>query len=188
MSQCFSFFGFVVGQSDLGEQDLLLSLLTKKRGKILVKAKGLRKITSKRLGVLQTGNLVKGQVHPKGDFFTLGEVELISSPIGLRKDLVGLGMVLTMSELINRLLPEREENQSVYHLYENTLRHLEKKVEVEEMLNFEIKLLDLLGYGLPEEIKRALKEKDLKLAQSCLWAYLTEISERKLVGLGKILA
>jgi len=187
MRHSFSFRGFVIGQQDKAEADVILSLLTKNRGKLLAQAKGLRKITSKRLGALQTGNLVKGQIHQKGDFLVLGDVELVKAPLKLRRDLVACGMVLTMSELINRLLPERQENESVYYLFEKTLKDLKKEVKPETMIDFEVELLKILGYGLPREIDQSLKDKDLKSAQGKLWQYLTQIAERKLIGLGKIL-
>jgi len=50
MIHSFSFQGYVVGQKEVGESDTLIFLLTRKRGKILAKAKGLRKISSKRQG------------------------------------------------------------------------------------------------------------------------------------------
>jgi len=177
----------VVGQKEVGECDTLIYLLTQKKGKILAKAKGLRKISSKRQGTLQTGNLVKGQIHQTADFYTLGDLELLSTPLSLRGDLVALGMVLTMSELINKLVPENQANGEVFNLFDSTLKALGKKVEIQTMINFEVKLLEHLGYGLPQEIKGALEKKDLKSAQSKLWQYLSEISERKMVGVGKIL-
>jgi len=136
---------------------------------------------------VQTGNLVQGKIHQTGGFYTLGDLELLSIPLGLREDLVALGMVLTMSELINKLVPEDQADKEVYNLFGTTLRALGKKVEIQAMIDFEVKLLGHLGYGLPQDINRALEKKDLKLAQSKLWQYLTEISERKMVGVGKIL-
>ncbi len=177
----------MVGQKEVGECDTLLYLLTQKKGKILAKAKGLRKITSKRQGSLQTGNLVKGQIHQTGDFYTLGDLELLSTPLSFRSNLVALGIVLTMSELINKLVPEDQDNGEVFALFERTLEDLKREVKVEAMIDFEVNLLKHLGYGLPEEIKKSLERKDLKSAQAKLWQYLTEISERKMVGVGKIL-
>lgn len=188
MAHSFSFQGYVVGQKEVGECDTLVYLLTQKRGKILAKARGLRKISSKRQGTLQTGNLVQGKVHQTNNFYTLGDLELLSTPLSLRKDLVALGMVLTMSELINKLVPEDQADGQVFDLFDTTIKTLGKKVEVQTMINFEVQLLDYLGYGLPQDIKEALEKKDLKKAQAKLWQYLTTITERKMVGVGKILA
>lgn len=176
-----------MGQREAGEADAIIYLLTKKRGKIVAKARGLRKATSKRQGSLQTGNLVQGKIHQKAGFYILGDLELISTPLELRKDLVGLGMVLTMGELINKLVPEDQANREVFTLFDQILKSLNKKVEVKTMIDFEVQLLNHLGYGLPEEIRRALEKKDLKSAQGKLWEYLITITERKMVGLGKIL-
>ena len=100
----FNFQGFIIGHHERKESDALVSLLTKKRGRLRVLARGLKKITSKRIGTLETGNLVKGTIFVKGDFFVLGEAELIFQPLKARKDLVGCGMLLTMCELTERFL------------------------------------------------------------------------------------
>jgi len=187
MNTSFSFKGFIIGKRDLEENNVLLSILTEKHGKLRVKAKGLKRITSKRIGVLETGNLVKGKIFSKGDFLVLGEVEVIFQPLAIRNNLVSCGMLLAMCELVARLLPEKEENQWVYHLFWETMLQLGKQPRVETMINFEVKLLQLLGYGLPQSTMELLRKKNWKVAQAEIWRYLNLISEGGLLGLGRIL-
>jgi len=164
-----------------------LTLLTRKRGKLVVKAKGSKKLTSKRMGILQTGNLIKGKIFPSRGFLVLGETELLYQPLEARKSLVRCGSLLSMCELTNRLLPENQPEREVYALFWETLLRLEKEFQVETMINFEVKLLKILGYGVPKEALIPLKKKNWKLAQAEIWRYLNDISEGELIGLGKLL-
>jgi len=188
MVASFSFTGFIVGRRDTRENDVLLSILTKKRGKILVRAKGLKRILSKRLGVLQTGNLIKGKIFTKADFHILGEVELIFQPKEIRENLVGCGMLLSMCELVEKLMPENDSDRSVYSLFWETLLHLSKELRIETIIGFEVKLLQLLGYGLPRGVMKPLRNKNWKVVQTEIWRYLSAISEGRLMGLKALLA
>lgn len=187
MAASFSFTGFIIGRRNTRESDVLLNILTKKRGRVLVKAKGLKKILSKRLGVLQTGNLIKGKIFTKGDFHVLGEVELIFQPKETREDLVGCGMLLSMCELIGKLMPENDPDRPVYSLFWETLLHLSKELKVETMIGFEVKLLHLLGYGIPSGAVKPLRDKNWKVVQTEIWRYLGTISGKRLMGLKALL-
>jgi len=187
MSASFLFRGFVLGQQEIHESDILVSLLTEKKGKLLVKAKGVRNIKSKRQGILQTGNLIHGRIFSRQGFYVMGDVEASFQPLTIRRSLVGCGMLLSMAELLAKFLPEEEENRQVYLLFWETLLRLCQKIEVETMINFEVKLLQLLGYGLPSEAWKQLKKKNWKMAQTEIWRYFNAISDGNLVGLGNIL-
>ena len=150
-------------------------------------AKGVKKITSRRQGALQTGNLIRGKIYEKAGFFTLGEVEIVFQPLAIRKSLVSCGMLLASCELTDRLLPQGQANYPVYLLFWETLLQLTKKPKVETMINFEVKLLQLLGYGIPRRAAIPLRRKEWRLAQAELWRYLNSISEGRLMGLTKIL-
>ena len=54
----------VLKSKPLKEGDLLVTILTKQEGKLVLLAKGVRKINSKRRCFLESGNLIKAQIIP----------------------------------------------------------------------------------------------------------------------------
>jgi len=67
----FKFQGFVLGTREWREKDKLVTIFTQEKGKIPVLAKSVRSIKSKRLGILETGNLIKG------DYFFLPQRQFV---------------------------------------------------------------------------------------------------------------
>lgn len=187
MRRSFSFRGFVIGQREWGEQDKILTLLTEKRGKLVVFAKGVRRIKSRRGGVLETGNLIQGKIEENKEWLFLGEVELIFQPRQVRRSLVLSGGLLFACQLVESLLPEREKNEAVYSLFCRVVEKLEKEKRVEILVNFEVELLELLGYGVPTGVKKALLEGKLSRAQKRLKSYLRIILEKRIDDLGVFL-
>jgi len=183
MTRYVKFKGFVIGQVECGEKDKSITLLTDKRGKIRTIAKGIRRISSKRIGTLETGNLIKGSLYFSHDRYILGEVELITQLSGLRTNLILSGSTLFMCELAERLLPENQANHSVFELFERSISDLEKSRKVETVVLYEVELLRLLGYGVSEALITHLKNCKWRLAQKVLNKELEKIIENKFSGL-----
>jgi DNA repair protein RecO (recombination protein O) len=188
MASSFSFEGFVIGQREWKEKDKLLTVFTKKRGKLLILAKGVRRIDSKRLGILDTGSLVKGKAFGEIGRLVLGDVDLIFQPLKLRKNLILNGGLLSICSLVSQLLPEGEGNEAVFELLFKTIKRLEEKRDIEVVVFFEVELLNLLGFGAPKGIHGVLQKKDLAAAQRMIDDYLNQILERKVEGLSVFIA
>lgn len=174
---------FVIGQKELGEKDKIITLLSKKQGKIRVFAKGVRSIKSRRVGSLQTGNRIKANLTQKDGRYFLGEIELLESHQEIKKSLVLNAGLLSICEITNSLLPENEQNESVYQLFLETLSKLNSKRRVEIIVIFEVKLLQALGYGIPESVNNWLNRKNWPKAQKEVSGYLEAVSERKIAGM-----
>ncbi len=175
--------GFVIGQKELGEKDKIITLLTEKHGKIRVFAKGIRNINSRRLGSLETGNKIKAHIFQKNDQFYLGETEVFKSQPEIRKNLVLSASLLSMCELIDRLTAENQENKQVYNLFSQTLNNLSQKKRVEILVIFEVKLLQLLGFGIPNSVSGLLATKKWPEVQKIVSRHLETVCERKINGL-----
>lgn len=183
MRTSFKFEGFVIGQKELGERDKKITLLTKKRGKLVALAKGVRRIDSKRSGILETGNQIRGIISPARDYLIFQEADLVSQPFKLRANLVLNASLLFVCELIDRLLPENEENKEVWRLFGQTIRHLEKERRVEILIIFEVELLKALGFGLDDEVESLIVKRKWRLAQKKLDLLISSILEKKISGL-----
>lgn len=138
----------VIKKRPLLKTDYLVTVFSQTRGKLTLFAKGVKKITSRRLANLETGNLVKAIIREQKEKLYLQEVNLISGFYSLKKDKEKQKDLFLVLFLIDRLLPEREKNQSLFKLLINFLSQLtkRKKIKREEINYFITKILVDLGY------------------------------------------
>ena len=118
----------IVRQRKLGEADRFLTVYTPALGKLDVKAKGVRKMTSRLSGHLQPLTrcmlaLVQGHA---GDVVT--GVETMESFRHLHEDLDALSRGLYAAELADRMTAEHVHNFPTYRLLLDTLRRLDTGV------------------------------------------------------------
>lgn len=141
--------GIVLVKRKVLDSDLVYIILTKSFGKIAVLAKGVQKITSKRISALQTGNIVRIIFSQKQDSFRyLRSVELVSHLSPLKKDLGKLQHLYTLLYMVERMLPDGQSDIRIYELCKLLLVRLTK----EDLTVFSItkamsELLMSLGYG-----------------------------------------
>lgn len=137
----------ILRQRKFGEADRMFTLLTPTYGKIDVKAKSVRKTTSRMSGHLQPLNrlmlqLAQGKVN---DVIT--GCETLESFQPLRDDLDRLSEALYVSELVERTTAERVPNYQTYRLLIDTLHRLEQDEARDVALRyFEMSLLDQSGF------------------------------------------
>lgn len=94
----------VLKSKPLKEGDLLVTILTKQEGKLVLLAKGVRKINSKRRCFLESGNLIKAQIIPSHHLPILAQVELVSHTGNARESLSSLKKLLLFLEILDKLL------------------------------------------------------------------------------------
>lgn len=139
--------GIVIKRRNFGEADRILTVFTKRQGKIVVKAIGVRRINSRRSSHIELLNhsflaLHKGQSLP-----ILTEVETIEDFSGIKKNLTKVGFAYHICELIDGLCAENQENKTVFALLLETLKRLSKEEDVADIIyGFEITLLINLGF------------------------------------------
>jgi DNA repair protein RecO (recombination protein O) len=139
--------GIVIKRSNYSEADRIVTIFTKKNGKIKVKATGVRKIASRRSPHIEPLNYcIFGLYQGKG-MPVLTEVESKECFPLLKKDLKRIGFAYHVCELIDGLCAENQENQDVFMLLGRTLRKLSKEENLQEVIyKFELELLRLLGF------------------------------------------
>ena len=114
--------GIVLGRRNFGEGDRVVTILSKERGKILLLAKGVRKISSRRGPHIEVFNLVRGQVFLGKTWDILGEITAIENFPSLRQSLSRISVAYEMSEIVNKFLPEGENNLAVFNLLKTKFR------------------------------------------------------------------
>ncbi len=145
MSKLIKTEGIVLKKKSLLDKDYLVTIFTKDQGKIRVLAKGVKKITSRRLSHLQTGNLIKLLINQKNDRLYLQETKIISGFSKIKKDKNKVKNLYLFLFIIDRLLAENQKDWSVYQIILNFLIDLSEKKNF-SLDNFVEKLLVDLGY------------------------------------------
>lgn len=136
----------VIRQRRLGEADRFLTLYTPAHGKFDVKAKSVRKTTSRLSGHLQPLNhcmMQLAQGHA-GDVVT--GVETLESYQGLRDDLDSLSRALYVAELTDRMTVEHVHSFPTFRLVLETLRRLNEGEGDVALRFFEMRFLDQSGF------------------------------------------
>ncbi len=146
--------GIILKRINYGEADRILTIYSKHYGKIRAIAKGVRKLTSRKAGSLEVFNdtilfLVKGK-----NLDIVSEAQLVNLFKSWRKNLVRVGVAYYFCELIDKLTPDEQPNQAVFELLKNSLSKIDKSQLSELVRSFEESLLQELGFGVPEEIRK----------------------------------
>ncbi len=114
--------GIVLKKRNVGEADRILTVFTKEYGKLRLLAKGIRRITSRRAGHLEVFTHVSLLVHRGRTLDSISEAQSRSSFHLLRKNLGGVSLAYYLCELVDSLLPERQEHTDVYELLLATMQ------------------------------------------------------------------
>lgn len=137
----------IIRQRKLGEADRFLTIYTPTLGKLDVKAKGVRKTTSRLSGHLQPLTRCMMQMAQGHGNDVVTGVETLESFRRLHEDLDALSRGLYVAELADRMTAEHVHNYPTYRLVLDTLRRLDEGSEGDSTLRyFEMKLLDQAGF------------------------------------------
>ena len=170
--------------------DKIYTLLSKEKGKISVIGKGVRSISSKRSGNLDTLNVVIIHINEStGGQRYLSEAKSLKTFKNIKDDLNLAKNAFYMVELVNKTVLEDENATQIYELLYKALDKLDKdKYPATVTTNiFEIKLMKLLGYEIPKPIlnlwKKGLKEKKYEQIDIVIKNYITEVTQEKFISL-----
>lgn len=138
----------VLKKRSLPSKDSFITLLSQDRGKIHTIAKGIKKITSRRLAHVQTGNLVQVNIHRKNERYSLQETTLISAFSQIKKSSQKLNLMYFFLYAVERLLPENQQEPEIYLLVKKFLIDLARteKFSVKHLEDYIYHLLFHLGY------------------------------------------
>jgi len=163
--------GIVIKRRNYNEADRMLTVFTKDLGKLQIKAKGVRRITSRRSSHIELLNHSRISLYKAHSIPVLTEIETIHGFENIKDDLYKVGFAYHICELIDGLCPENQENPAVFDLLSSTLHRLavcqsvsqqgkqggqvlgsislsstESESLLEVVHGFEVELLTLLGY------------------------------------------
>lgn len=148
--------GIVIKRRNYNEADRIITVFSKRNGKINIKASGVRRITSKRSSHIELLNYSIFSLYQGKNMPLLTEVDSLNNFSDLKKDLKKIAASYHICELIDGLCAENQENEAIFNLLTNTLNKISNNFNLKETIyRFEIDLLSLLGFHTPQvsEIK-----------------------------------
>lgn len=137
----------IIRRRNYGEADRLLTVFTKKHGKLTIKATGVRKIQSRRSSHIELLNHANLAMYKGRSIPVLTEVTTINNFSEIKKDLHKVGFAYHLCELIDGLCPENQEHAPVFALFVEALTRLSGDEDIVTTIHeFEVELLTELGY------------------------------------------
>ena len=106
----------VLKHRDYGEADRLLTIYTRQKGKLIVIAKGVRKVRSKKGGHLEPFTHTSLQLAAGRTWNLVSQAEAQDFFPNLTADLEKLGYASYAVELVDRFAYEEEENPQIFTL------------------------------------------------------------------------
>lgn len=165
----------VLKKRSLLNTDNLVTLLTWETGKINIIAKGIKKISSKRLPHIQTTNLINAVIRRSHEKAYLQETSLISAFSQIKKDPRKMSYLYFMLLVIDRLLPE---NQKEHEIYLETKRFL---IELSKTLSLSPKILEKYLSSILIKLGYLNEAKSLTELQSIIEELINEKISLRLV-------
>ncbi len=164
------------------DSDKIYTLYSQDRGKISVIGAGVRKISSRRSGSMDSFNSVsiKASEHESGQLY-LSEVVLINPFKNLKNNYDSVKHGFYIAELISKMTKEDEHAQEIFQLVSETLEKLdiakENIIVIEN--RFEIKFMQLLGYQPPTSLlnlwQENMRNKDINSANRLIKNFVREM-------------
>lgn len=141
---------FVLKSIKYKDADKIFTLFSKDLGKLSAVARGVRKISSRRAGNLDTLNLVSISIRENLNAFSdIEEVKTLESFKDLKKDLRKSLKAYYLIELIHKSIEEGEQNEELFNLLQKSLKILQNTSDPDFVVNyFEMHLMNLLGYKM----------------------------------------
>ena len=140
--------GIIISESNMGDFDKMLTMLTPGVGKISCVAKGARRPKSSLLAGTQFLCFGEYVMYKGGEHYTINSCDAIEVFYNLRTDLGRLEHAVNITKIIQGVTNENENSYKILQLYLNTLYMLSETDKNPEFITsvFKIKLLCFLGF------------------------------------------
>ena len=141
--------GFVIKTQDYSETNKIVTLFSKKYGKLSAMARGAKKLKSRMAAVTQP--FIHGEyliyVNQKG-LSTIQQGDVLNSFRMVREDILKTAFVAYISELVDKLVDPYQPHFDIYDQFFQTLKWIsdDKDIEIAIMM-FELKLFKKGGFA-----------------------------------------
>lgn len=147
MPRTFKTEAIVFKKNGLLNKDIIITFFSRELGKIRVLAKGIKKITSRRLPHTETGNLLKIVIYKKNERFFLQETQLLSAFSQIKNNQKKINFLYYFLFVLEKMLPENQKEEPIYILTKHYMIDLAKNnIEKDKITAYLNQLLFKLGY------------------------------------------
>lgn len=149
--------GIIIKRINIGEADRILTVFSKRLGKIKVKAIGVRKLISRRSPHIELLNYSVLTLHNGRSLPILTEATTVEDFSLIKENLTKVGFAYHICELVDGLTAEHQENRTVFNLLCSTLERLAAEEDIVPIIHeFEVELLSLLGFWSKTRVSQNL--------------------------------
>lgn len=140
--------GIIISESNLGDYDKMLTMLTPGLGKISCVAKGARRPKSALLAGTQLFCFGEYLMYKGANTYNINSCDTIEVFYNLRTDLDKLNYAIEITKIIRNVTEENENCYKILQLFLNTLYTLSETDKNPELIIciFKLKLLCILGF------------------------------------------
>lgn len=140
--------GLVIKEQNIGEQDRLLTILSRDRGVIKVFAKNARNIKSAKGSASRLLCYSRFVIYKGRDTYSLDEVELVEMFVPLRKDVIKMSLAQYFCELAMYFVDENMQSEMFLRIVLNALYVTSKTNKPLGLIKSatELRLLSVSGY------------------------------------------
>lgn len=140
--------GIILRETKFQEADKILTIFTRKNGKLQAIAKGARRPKSQLIASTQVFCFSDFVLYKGKNMYNISQGEVVNSFYSLREDLNKLANATYIIELVNAGITEEEPNEILFRLILKTLTVLSFMEEDYAKLvrAFELKYISFLGY------------------------------------------
>jgi len=140
----------LLGVSDYGEADRIVTLFTLEHGKLKGLAKGAKRSFRRFGGILEPFARLTVDIAVRSGLSRLVGADALTIFPRIREDLMKIGYAGYACETVDLLLPEGLPNSRLFRLLAAYLEHLDlAPPSPSDRRFFEVNLLNILGYRLP---------------------------------------
>lgn len=139
----------VLKRRNIGEADRIVTIFSKEYGKMRVIAKGIRRIASRRSPHVEVFSHSILMLHRGNTWDMVTEATPIDTFSFLRLQLPRVTSAYYLCELVDVLLPDRQEHRDVYTLLLGALQTLNGATQIDPVVaneQYALELLRTLGY------------------------------------------
>lgn len=140
--------GIILSEIRFKETSKILKVYTKKLGKISIMAQGAYRPKSQLIATTQPFAQVEFHLRPGRNMYYISQADLMESFYSIRENMDRLTYGFYILELLEKSVPEEEENEKLFFLLEKGLQYLSSIEEdyLKFITAYEIKYISFIGY------------------------------------------
>lgn len=159
----------VLKRVNYSDADRFITLFTDQKGKVSARARGVRKLTSRKRSALEPINLIKASLVETKAGLLITEAQLVTHFPETKTTLTAMTQAMQFLEIVDNLTAEEEPHPQVFNQVAEVLYMIEHKILSRASVLQAIKnVLDELGFGYPNGSEELLKNHIESLTQKPL--------------------